>query len=86
LNFHRAAIVFCSLLKLKEVEEMKRGVMVWRYLAVGLVVCGVFAMGGAVTAQSQTLVLEDFQGKDAEGFPLNWEHENQRSQSRQRMV
>ena len=58
--------------------------MIRRCLAVGLVVCGVFAMGGAVTAQSQTLVLEDFQGKDAEGFPLNWEHENQRSQSKGR--
>jgi len=30
------------------------------------------------------LVLEDFQSKDAEGFPLNWEHENQRSQSKGR--
>ena len=63
---------------------MKRGAMIWRYLAVGLVVCGSYVMAGAVTAQSQTLVLEDFQGKDAEGFPLNWEHENQRSQSKGR--
>jgi hypothetical protein len=30
------------------------------------------------------LVLEDFQAKDADGFPLNWEHENQRSQSKGR--
>lgn len=41
-------------------------------------------MAGVGMAQSQTLVLEDFQGKDAEGFPLNWEHENQRSQSKGR--
>ena len=37
--------------------------MIRRYLAVGLVVCGSYVMAGAVTAQSQTLVLEDFQAK-----------------------
>jgi len=58
--------------------------MILRYLAVVLVVCGSMVMQGAVTAQSQSLVLEDFQTKDAEGFPLNWEHENQRSQSKGR--
>jgi Protein of unknown function (DUF3047) len=58
--------------------------MIRRYLAVGLMVCGGLLMVGGTTAQSQTLVLEDFQGKDAEGFPLNWEHENQRSQSKGR--
>ena len=63
---------------------MKRGVMVRRYLVVGMMVCGSVVMQGAVTAQSQSLVLEDFQAKDADGFPLNWEHENQRSQSKGR--
>ena len=63
---------------------MGRGVVILRYLAVVLVVCGSMVMPGAVTAQSQSLVLEDFQTKDAEGFPLNWEHENQRSQSKGR--
>ena len=63
---------------------MKRGVMIWRYLVVGLVVCGSLVMQGAAMAQGQSLVLEDFQAKDAEGFPLNWEHENQRSQSKGR--
>jgi hypothetical protein len=58
--------------------------MIRRYLAVVLVVCGSVVMQGAATAQSQSLVLEDFQTKDAEGFPLNWEHENQRSQSKGR--
>ena len=58
--------------------------MILRYLTVVLVVCGSMVMQGAVTAQSQSLVLEDFQTKDAEGFPLNWEHENQRSQSKGR--
>ena len=58
--------------------------MMRKYLAVGLMVCGGLLMAGVGMAQSQTLVLEDFQGKDAEGFPLNWEHENQRSQSKGR--
>ncbi len=58
--------------------------MILRYLTVVLLVCGSMVMQGAVTAQSQSLVLEDFQTKDAEGFPLNWEHENQRSQSKGR--
>jgi len=58
--------------------------MIRRYLAVGLVVCGSFVMQGAVSAQSQSLVLEDFQVKEADGFPSNWEHESQRSQSKGR--
>jgi len=58
--------------------------MIWRCFAVGLLVCGSILIGGAVTAQGQSLVLEDFQTKDSEGFPLNWEHENQRSQSKGR--
>jgi hypothetical protein len=58
--------------------------MMWRCFAVGLLVCGSVFMGSAVTAQGQSLVLEDFQTKDSDGFPLNWEHENQRSQSKGR--
>jgi hypothetical protein len=41
-------------------------------------------MQGAVSAQSQSLVLEDFQAKEADGFPSNWDHENQRSHSKGR--
>ena len=63
---------------------MRRGVVIRRYLGVGLVVCGSFVMQGAVSAQSQSLVLEDFQVKEADGFPSNWEHESQRSQSKGR--
>jgi len=63
---------------------MGRGVMILRYIAVGLVVCGSFAIGGAVLAQNQSLVLENFQAKEADGFPSNWEHENQRSQTKGR--
>ncbi len=58
--------------------------MFWRCFAIGLVTCGSLMMVGTGTAQGQSLVLEDFQNKDAEGFPLNWEHENQRSQSKGR--
>ncbi|MDP2382455.1 MAG: DUF3047 domain-containing protein [Nitrospirota bacterium] len=63
---------------------MKRAGLIRRYLVVGLVVCGSFVMQGAVSAQNPSLVLEDFQAKDADGFPLNWDHENQRSQSKGR--
>jgi len=58
--------------------------MIRSFLTVGLVVCGGFAMHGAVFAQSQSLVLEDFQAKEADGFPLNWDHESQRSESKGR--
>ena len=58
--------------------------MVRRFLTIGLVVCGSFVMQGAVSAQSQSLILEDFQVKEADGFPSNWEHESQRSQSKGR--
>jgi len=58
--------------------------MIRRYFAVGLAVCGSFVMQGAVSAQSQSLILEDFQSKEVDGFPSNWDHENQRSESKGR--
>ena len=63
---------------------MGRGVVIRRYLAVGLVMCVSVAIAGVVSAQNQSLVLENFQAKEADGFPSNWEHENQRSQSKGR--
>lgn len=39
---------------------------------------------GIAIAQEKALVLEDFRTKDAEGFPLLWDHENQRSKSKGR--
>ena len=63
---------------------MGQGVMIRRYLAVGLVMCVSVATADMVSAQNQSLVLENFQAKEADGFPLNWEHENQRSQSKGR--
>jgi hypothetical protein len=58
--------------------------MILRYLAVGLVAWGSLVVQGAVSAQSQSLILEDFQAKEADGFPSNWDHENQRSHSKGR--
>lgn len=58
--------------------------MIRRYLAAGLVLCGSFLMQGAVSAQNQSLTLEDFQAKEADGFPSNWDHESQRSHSKGR--
>ena len=63
---------------------MRRGVIIQKYLAVGLVVLGSLAMQGSISAQNQSLVLEDFQAKESDGFPSNWDHENQRSQSKGR--
>jgi hypothetical protein len=63
---------------------MGRWVMIRRYLAVGLVMCVSVAIAGAVSAQNQSLILENFQAKEADGFPSNWEHENQRSQTKGR--
>ena len=39
---------------------------------------------GSLSAQGQQLVLEDFQAKEADGFPASWDHENQRSHSKGR--
>jgi len=58
--------------------------MVWKCLTVGLAVCGSFVVGDAVVAQSQSLVLENFQTKEPDGFPMNWENESQRSESKGR--
>lgn len=63
---------------------MNRAGKIQRYFVAGLVLCGSFMMQGAVSAQSPSLVLEDFQAKEADGFPSNWDHENQRSHSKGR--
>ena len=39
---------------------------------------------GMVSAENQTLVLEDFQAREADGFPSHWDHESQRSQTKGR--
>jgi hypothetical protein len=42
------------------------------------------ALQGSASAQDRTLILEDFQLKETDGFPSSWAHENQRSQSKGR--
>ncbi len=51
---------------------------------VAVLLSGSIGGQGALAASGQTLVLEDFQAKEADGFPSNWDHENQRSQSKGR--
>ena len=54
----------------------------------GVMVAGLVALlvlsSGSVSAQGQPLVLEDFQAKEADGFPTSWDHESQRSHSKGR--
>ena len=50
---------------------------------VGLMAVSTF-LHGSLLAQGQQLVLEDFQAKEADNFPSNWDHESQRSHSKGR--
>ena len=63
---------------------MVRAAIVRGCLAVGLVFCASFLIDGTASAQSQSLTLENFQSKEADGFPMNWENESQRSESKGR--
>jgi len=38
----------------------------------------------AYAGEAGVLVLEDFQSADQDGFPVDWQHENQRSQAKGR--
>lgn len=63
--------------------KMKRG-RTWNFaMAAGLVAL-MACPSSLLSAQGQQLVLEDFQVKEADGFPSNWEHESQRSHSKGR--
>ena len=48
------------------------------------IIATVCAWQGSAAAEGQVLVLEDFQVKEPDGFPSQWDHENQRSQSKGR--
>jgi hypothetical protein len=50
---------------------------------IGLVLF-LIAPAGSGSAQPQRLILEDFQAKEADGFPASWDHESQRSQTKGR--
>lgn len=71
-------------MNIERVGSMNRGGIALSYCAVVVMLCGSVVMDGAVSAQSPSLVLEDFQAKEADGFPSNWDHENQRSHSKGR--
>jgi hypothetical protein len=51
---------------------------------IALLLCGWLTTQGSALGQGQTLVLEDFQVNEADGFPSNWDHESQRSQTKGR--
>lgn len=53
-------------------------------VVLGLALCAGLGMDARVWAEGPSLILEDFQAKDADGFPSAWDHENQRSQSKGR--
>jgi hypothetical protein len=57
-------------------------------LFLAVMVAGVAtAMGlppGSAFAQTQQLILEDFQTSETDGFPASWDHESQRSHSKGR--
>ncbi|BFU93902.1 MAG: conserved exported protein of unknown function [Nitrospira sp.] len=53
-------------------------------LMLALLFGGLVIAQGSAVGQGQTLVLEDFQARDADGFPSNWDHESQRSHSKGR--
>lgn len=63
---------------------MVRKGLVGLVLCAGVILAGEPGLKGIVSAQGQTLVLEDFQAKEADGFPSNWDHESQRSHSKGR--
>lgn len=62
---------------------MKRRVLLWAAVVLSVPVSVVMRQP-SVFAQDQPLILEDFQTKEADGFPSLWDHENQRSQSKGR--
>jgi hypothetical protein len=62
---------------------MRLSVILRALMILGGLWCGA-AWSVAGLAQGQTLVLEDFKAKEADGFPSAWDHENQRSQSKGR--
>lgn len=61
---------------------MKSILKVWGLA--GALVIGFGGLTPAFAADNGVIVLEDFQRKDQDGFPIDWQHENQRSQAKGR--
>ena len=56
-----------------------------RWWMMGVLAAGLYMSSvPAHPVMAQSLVLEDFKAKEADGFPSNWDHENQRSQTKGR--
>lgn len=53
-------------------------------MSLALLLGGFVLAQGSANGQGQTLVLEDFHAKEADGFPSHWDHESQRSHSKGR--
>lgn len=53
-------------------------------ICMGLIAVAVMFSHGSVSAEGQQLVLEDFQAKEADSFPSDWDHESQRSHAKGR--
>ena len=53
-------------------------------ICMGLIAVAVMFSHGSVSAEGQQLVLEDFQAKEADSFPSDWDHESQRSHTKGR--
>ncbi len=63
-------------------RRLKLFLVLWGGLVVGIV--GLVSAGSAQAQTGGRLILEDFQSKEADGFPSNWENESQRSAARAR--
>ena len=55
-----------------------------RIVAALMLMVGWFSSSPAIAADAGGLVLEDFGSKDQEGFPVDWQHESQRSHAKGR--
>jgi Protein of unknown function (DUF3047) len=63
---------------------MKSWRMIYGLAAISCLFGTTAVLSGVAFGQEQRLVLEDFLTKESDGFPSNWEHENQRSHSKGR--
>ncbi len=66
------------------IEPMKSRHGIFGIAAMSWLLAPIAVCDGSASAQRETLVLEDFQAKEADGFPSNWEHESQRSHAKGR--
>lgn len=63
---------------------MSRGSKIFSGMIIFMGLIAVMFSHGSVSAEGQQLVLEDFQAKEADSFPSDWDHESQRSHAKGR--